>query len=101
MLLGIFSAVTIANWLFIFSLPIILWLFVRVSAYFLRTSRELKRLDNVSRSPIFQHFSETLNGIVTIRAFGDTERFNLANQAKVDENLRPLFFGYVLGQWLD
>ena len=101
MLLGIFSAVTLANWLFIFSLPIILWLFVRVSAYFLRTSRELKRLDNVSRSPIFQHFSETLNGIVTIRAFGDAERFNLLNQEKVDTNLRPLFFGYVLGQWLD
>jgi ABC-type multidrug transport system fused ATPase/permease subunit len=101
MLLGIFAAVTLANLYFVLCLPVILWAFVRVSSYFLKTSRELKRLDNVTRSPIFQHFSETLNGIVTIRAFGDTERFNLANQTKVDENLRPLFFGYVLGQWLD
>ena len=101
MLIGIFSAVTLSNWLFVFSLPLIMYAFVRVASYFLKTSRELKRLDNISRSPIFQHFSETLNGIVTIRAFGDTERFNLLNQEKVDTNLRPLFFGYVLGQWLD
>jgi ATP-binding cassette subfamily C (CFTR/MRP) protein 1 len=101
MLLGIFTAVTLANWLFIFCVPAIVWIFMRVAAYFLRTSRELKRLDNVTRSPIFQHFSETLSGIVTIRAFGDSERFNLMNQQKVDTNLRPLFFGYVLGQWLD
>ena len=101
MLIGIFAAVTLSNWLFIFCLPLIMYTFVRVATYFLKTSRGLKRLDNITRSPIFQHFSETLNGIVTIRAFGDTERFNLLNQDKVDTNLRPLFFGYVIGQWLD
>lgn len=38
--------------------------------YFYRsTSRELRRLDSVSRSPIYASFTETLDGSSTIRAF--------------------------------
>lgn len=42
--------------------------------YYLATSRELKRLDAVSKSPIFSWFSESLNGLSTIRAFGSQQR---------------------------
>jgi len=35
--------------------------------YYLSTSRELKRLDAVSRSPIFSFFGETLAGLAVIR----------------------------------
>lgn len=41
-----------------------------VFQYFYRsTSRELRRLDSVSRSPIYASFTETLDGSSTIRAF--------------------------------
>jgi len=43
--------------------------------YYRYTSRELQRLDSISRSPIYTHFSETLNGIDSVRAYGATERF--------------------------
>lgn len=37
--------------------------------YYRSTSRELRRLDSVSRSPIYASFTETLDGSSTLRAF--------------------------------
>ena len=39
------------------------------------SSRQLKRLDGVTRSPIYANFSETLNGVSTIRAFKKEANF--------------------------
>jgi len=62
-----------------------------VQRYYLRTSRELKRLDSVSRSPIYSHFQETLGGITTIRAYRQQNRFTLESEWRVDANLRAYF----------
>ncbi|KAI9645824.1 ATP-binding cassette glutathione S-conjugate transporter ycf1 [Ciborinia camelliae] len=62
-----------------------------VQRYYLRTSRELKRLDSVSRSPIYAHFQESLGGIGTIRAYRQQKRFTQENEWRVDANLRAYF----------
>jgi ATP-binding cassette, subfamily C (CFTR/MRP), member 1 len=62
-----------------------------VQRYYLRTSRELKRLDSVSRSPIYAHFQESLGGITTIRAYRQQTRFAMENEWRVDANLRAYF----------
>jgi ABC-type multidrug transport system fused ATPase/permease subunit len=62
-----------------------------VQRYYLRTSRELKRLDSVSRSPIYAHFQESLGGITTIRAYRQQHRFAKENEWRVDSNLRAYF----------
>lgn len=49
-------------------------------------SRQLKRIESVSRSPIFSHFSETLNGVNCIRAYGLTEQYAQINDNRLDEN---------------
>ncbi|KAH9621687.1 hypothetical protein KSS87_015230, partial [Heliosperma pusillum] len=43
------------------------------------TSRELRRLDSVSRSPIYASFTETLDGASTIRAFKSEVRLAIMN----------------------
>ncbi|XP_077999979.1 multidrug resistance-associated protein 1-like [Glandiceps talaboti] len=50
------------------------------------TSRELRRLESVSRSPIYSHFSETIAGVNTIKAYGHRQRFIEENESKVDES---------------
>ncbi|KAL7626400.1 ATP-binding cassette glutathione S-conjugate transporter ycf1 [Parahypoxylon ruwenzoriense] len=71
-----------------------------VQRYYLRTSRELKRLDSVSRSPIYAHFQESLGGISTIRAYRQQERFELENEWRVDSNLRAYFPSISANRWL-
>ncbi|CDH08440.1 probable ATP-dependent bile acid permease [Zygosaccharomyces bailii ISA1307] len=75
-------------------------LYYFVGYFYLSGSRELKRLDSISRSPIYQHFSETLVGVTTIRAFGDESRFMQENLHKVDENNKPFFYLWVANRWL-
>lgn len=71
-----------------------------VGFFYLTTSRELKRLDSISKSPIFQHFSETLVGVTTIRAFGDEQRFIKENLSMIDQNSMPFFYLWVVNRWL-
>ncbi|KAG6000046.1 hypothetical protein E4U43_001725 [Claviceps pusilla] len=71
-----------------------------IQRYYLRTSRELKRLDSVSRSPIYAHFQESLGGVSTIRAFRQQERFVLENEWRVDANLRAYFPSVSANRWL-
>lgn len=75
-------------------------LYYFVGRFYLAGSRELKRLDSISRSPIYQHFSETLVGVTTIRAFGDESRFMQENLHKIDENNKPFFYLWVANRWL-
>lgn len=51
-------------------------------------------LDAVLRSSLYSHFSESLSGLATIRAYGETERFRLENQDRVDVENRYDFIIY-------
>jgi ATP-binding cassette subfamily C (CFTR/MRP) protein 1 len=63
-------------------------LYLYIQRYYLRTSRELKRLDSITKSPIYAHFQESLGGITTIRAYRQQKRFALENEWRMDANLR-------------
>ncbi|RFU26420.1 hypothetical protein B7463_g9901, partial [Scytalidium lignicola] len=71
-----------------------------IQRYYLRTSRELKRLDSVSRSPIYAHFQESLGGITTIRAYREQLRFSKESEWRVDANLRAYFPSINANRWL-
>lgn len=75
-------------------------LYYFVGYFYMAGSRELKRFESISRSPIYQHFSETLVGVTTIRAFGDEGRFMQENLHKIDENNKPFFYLWVANRWL-
>ena len=74
--------------------------YVIYQKYYLRTSRELKRLDSVSRSPIYAHFQESLGGVSTIRAYRQQARFALENEWRMDANLRAYFPSVSANRWL-
>ncbi|XP_078793298.1 ATP-binding cassette sub-family C member 3 isoform X1 [Oryzias latipes] len=71
-----------------------------VQRFYVASSRQLKRLESVSRSPIYSHFSETVTGSSVIRAYGRLDAFVLMSDAKVDENQRSYYPGIVSNRWL-
>lgn len=64
------------------------------------TSRQLKRLESVSRSPIYSHFGESVTGASAIRAFNEQDRFIAESEAKVDHNQLAYFPSIVANRWL-
>lgn len=75
-------------------------LFYVISIFYLRASRDLKRLESVQRSPLFQQFGETLSGMTTIRAYGVERRFIRENLDKVNTSNRPFIYLWSLNRWL-
>nr|XP_046259915.1 ATP-binding cassette sub-family C member 4-like isoform X2 [Scatophagus argus] len=64
----------IIPWILIPVAPLLaVFLFLR--CYFLQTSRDIKRLESTTRSPVFSHLSSSLQGLSTIRAFKVQQRF--------------------------
>ncbi|PPQ65474.1 hypothetical protein CVT26_000114 [Gymnopilus dilepis] len=76
------------------------WFYLRVMRYYLATSRELKRLDAVTRSPIFAWFSESLAGLATIRAFHLQSTFMGLNQKRIDLNQVCYLPSISVNRWL-
>lgn len=75
-------------------------IYFAIGQFYLRSSRDLKRLESVQRSPLYQQFGETLSGIVTIRAYGDERRFIRDNQNRVDTHNRPFIYLWAANRWL-
>ncbi|KAM9012498.1 multidrug resistance-associated protein 1 isoform 5-T5 [Ara ararauna] len=71
-----------------------------VQRFYVATSRQLKRLESVSRSPVYSHFNETLLGVTVIRAFEEQKRFIKQNDMKVDENQKAYYPSIVANRWL-
>lgn len=67
---GIFVMVAIVNPFMIFILGIALCLFSLLLKLYLRPSQDLKRLEGITRSPVFSYMSATLMGVSTIRSRG-------------------------------
>ncbi|KAI1300681.1 hypothetical protein EDD11_006060 [Mortierella claussenii] len=71
-----------------------------IGALYVPISRQMKRLNSNSRSPILNHFNEALNGLATIRAYGFEKRFLSKNLVNQDNNNRTFFLLWSTNRWL-
>ncbi|KAE8283707.1 Multidrug resistance-associated protein 1 [Larimichthys crocea] len=81
-------------------IPFLGLLYFFVQRFYVASSRQLKRLESVSRSPIYTHFNETLLGTSVIRAFGEQERFICESDQRVDHNQKAYYPSIVANRWL-
>jgi ATP-binding cassette subfamily C (CFTR/MRP) protein 1 len=64
------------------------------------TSRQLKRIESVTRSPIYAHFGEALAGVSSIRGFARQRAFIGENEAAVDLNQKAYYPSICSNRWL-
>ncbi|KAG2218561.1 hypothetical protein INT45_006322 [Circinella minor] len=95
---SIIISVITPNFILVALLTAIIYLIVGL--LYLRSSRELKRLNSVNRSPIYTHFTETLAGVTTIRAFGQQYQFLSAMYEKLDTYITPYYLLWMVNRWL-
>lgn len=86
-------------WVLLAVVPL-LYQFSKLRAFSLLTSREVKRLDALSRSPIYSLLGEALDGLVTIRAFGRAAYFQAVFMDRVNANTRAYFAFISTSRWL-
>eukprot|EP00051_Salpingoeca_urceolata_P018547 m.260888 g.260888 ORF g.260888 m.260888 type:complete len:1419 (-) comp19220_c0_seq3:108-4364(-) len=89
---------TVLPWFLIACVPI-LCAYVVLVKYFRPTQRELKRLDNVSRSPVFSQLTAALQGLATLHAFMKENTFRSKFAGAIDENTRAFFGFWVASRW--
>lgn len=92
--------ICITTWQFVFIIVPLSVLYIYYQQYYLRTSRELRRLDSITRSPIYSQFQETLGGIATIRGYNQQPRFRHINQCRVDNNMSAFYPSINANRWL-
>ncbi|KAK3842495.1 MAG: ABC transporter type 1, transmembrane domain-containing protein [Linnemannia gamsii] len=85
---------------FIIAAVFIVAMYMVIAMLYVPVSRDLKRLNSNSRSPILNHFSETLNGLITIRAYGFEDRFLAKNLVTLDNNNRTFLLLWSSNRWL-
>ncbi|XP_029940293.1 multidrug resistance-associated protein 1-like [Salarias fasciatus] len=74
--------------------------YVFIQSFYVASSCQLRRLEAVSRSPVYSHFNETVQGAGVIRAFGEQRRFILQAERLVDSNQQAYFPRFVATRWL-
>jgi ATP-binding cassette subfamily C (CFTR/MRP) protein 1 len=72
-----------------------------IQRYYLRTSRQIRLLDLEHKSPLYQLFTETIEGLETIRCFGWQDYFNQDQLRRLNISQKPYYTLYMIQRWLN
>ncbi|CAE6433200.1 unnamed protein product [Rhizoctonia solani] len=95
-----FSMLPMVNRFFLALACIMGALYYNVSKVYGQTSRDMRRLDSVTRSPLYSIYGETIAGVTVIRAFGASSMFLREMLRCVDTNASPYYGMWSVNRWL-
>ncbi|KZT70050.1 P-loop containing nucleoside triphosphate hydrolase protein [Daedalea quercina L-15889] len=75
-------------------------LYYSVGKVYGQTSRDMRRLDSVTRSPLYSIYGETIAGVTVLRAFGASTKFMRDMLRCVDTNTNPYYWMWGVNRWL-
>ncbi|KAK2460902.1 hypothetical protein APHAL10511_007372 [Amanita phalloides] len=85
---------------FLIAVACIMTAYIYVANFYRASAREVMRLDAILRSLLYAHFSESLSGLATIRAYGEVDRFRKENEKRMDVENRAYWLTVTNQRWL-
>jgi ABC-type multidrug transport system fused ATPase/permease subunit len=98
--IGVLVVVAFTSYYTVIACVAILVFYYAVTNYYRHTSIELQRLESLARSPIFAHFIETLQGLSSVRAYGQEAQFLEKNNRLLNKNIQAMYTRFYSASWL-
>ncbi|KAJ9157202.1 ATP-dependent bile acid permease [Pleurostoma richardsiae] len=80
---------------------LLLLLYARIASEYITVAREVKRLNSISHSPIYDQFSSVLSGLSTIRAFNRTNFYMNRMFDLIDNSAKASWALSLSGRWMN
>ncbi|KAI9241814.1 MAG: hypothetical protein BYD32DRAFT_432726 [Podila humilis] len=98
--LGTLIVISFSVPMFLAVIPFLVIFYLIIQTYYIRSARALKRIYSISKSPLYQHFGETLAGVSTIRALRVSDQFISDSATKSDKSSNAYFAYTISTRWL-
>jgi ABC-type multidrug transport system fused ATPase/permease subunit len=95
----LFAAFIVSPYIIILAL-VILALCARIALRYIRGARSIKRLESIQKSPMISHFTASLQGLSTIRAFGNTEVFVKRMNDLINSYATATWHNWLFNNWV-
>lgn len=93
----VFIAISIPYFLIVLFVMVVL--FGLMNVVYRKVVRAIKRVENVTRSPVYSHLTATAQGLITIRSYDKQELFTQMFRKRLDLNIGPLLYFYGTSRW--
>ncbi|CAI9094235.1 OLC1v1029935C1 [Oldenlandia corymbosa var. corymbosa] len=95
--LGILATLTWPSLLVI--LPTV-FVTIILQLFYFASAKQLIRIQGTNKSSVASYFSESIAGAMTVRAFGEEQRFFTESLKLIDKNASSSFHGFSANEWL-
>ncbi|XP_030470126.2 ABC transporter C family member 10-like [Syzygium oleosum] len=95
-----FLILAFLTWPVLFVIIPMIYLTLIIQKYYYASSNELMRLNGTTKSTLASHLTESIAGVMTIRAFGQEDRFFSRSLCLIDANASPYFHSVSANEWL-
>ncbi|KAF7151542.1 hypothetical protein RHSIM_Rhsim02G0240000 [Rhododendron simsii] len=95
-----FGVLAFLTWPILFVILPTVYITIILQRFYFASAKELTRIDGTTKSSVASHLAESVAGAVTIRAFGEEDRFFAENLQLIDENASSFFHKFSANEWL-
>ncbi|TQE08458.1 hypothetical protein C1H46_005933 [Malus baccata] len=97
---SIFLVLVFRTWPVVFLIIPTIYITIFLQNYYFASAKELMRMNGTTKSALASHLAESIAGALTIRAFGQEDRFLSKNLKLIDSNAATDFNRFSANEWL-